>query len=286
MALRRAHPERVPGRDHRRPGRVASDEGVHDLRAARRVGVDGMGAEPGPRRAVGPELLAAGQDVTALDPLGDTRRQQHRDVVAGFGVAGGDHFAVERGLEDPALRLVPGPIELGGGAHPVGVHRHRQGGGRCVARQASLTGRHLRQVEAPAAEVRGHGGGQVARGTQVGEVLVEVLVGPIELAGAGAEPLERVVGQLAVRPGLGVGCDGHAHDADDHDGVSHAPLAGSHGRRGAWDRRERGARSDSSARPANASLPSPAQARWRDRRQTPQAWRGRRAEQRRRSQRG
>ena len=75
-----------------------------------------------PRRAVGAELLAAGQAVAALDPLGAARRQQHGDVVAGLGVAGGEHLAVDRGLEDPAQRRVAGPLELGGDADPVGVH--------------------------------------------------------------------------------------------------------------------------------------------------------------------
>ena len=58
-------------------GAGALDEGVHDLRPAGRVGVDGVGAEPGPGRAVGAELLAAGEAVAALDPLGQARRQQH-----------------------------------------------------------------------------------------------------------------------------------------------------------------------------------------------------------------
>ena len=46
VALRRAHAERVPGLDDGDAGAVPLDEGVHDLRAARGVGVDGVGAEP------------------------------------------------------------------------------------------------------------------------------------------------------------------------------------------------------------------------------------------------
>ena len=80
---------------------------------------------------------------------------------------------------------IAGLVELGGGADPVGVHRHRQRGRRGVAGQAALAGGQLGQVEAPAAEVLGHGGGQVADLAQFGEVLVEVAVGAIELAGSG-----------------------------------------------------------------------------------------------------
>ena len=96
VALRRAHAERVPRLDDGDAGAGALDEGMHRLRPARSGGVDGVGAQPGPGRTVGAELLAAGQAVAALDPLGDARRQQHRDVVAGLGVAGGDDLAVER----------------------------------------------------------------------------------------------------------------------------------------------------------------------------------------------
>ena len=75
------------------PGLVALDEGVDDLRAARCRDVDGVGAEPAPGRPVRAELLAARQAVAALDPLGLAGRQQHGDVVAGLGVAGGEHLA-------------------------------------------------------------------------------------------------------------------------------------------------------------------------------------------------
>ena len=52
------------------------------------------------------------------------------------------------------------------------------------------------QVEAPPAELGGHGGGEVADRAQLGEVLVEVGVGPVELAGAGPEPLQHLGGEL------------------------------------------------------------------------------------------
>ena len=63
---------------------------------------------------------------------------------------------------DPAQRRIAGALEVGGDADPVGVHRHRQRGGRCVAGEAPLAGGQLGQVEAPAAELDGHGGGEVA----------------------------------------------------------------------------------------------------------------------------
>ena len=196
VALRRAHPERVPRLDDGHAGARALDEGVHGLRPAGCVGVDGVGAQPGPHRPVGAELLAARQAVAAVDALGDARREQDGDVVAGLGVAGGDDLAVDGGFEEPALRGVAGPFELGGRADPVGVHRHRQRGGRGVAREAPLAGRHLGEVEAPAAEVDRHRRGEVAGGAQLGEVVVEVGVGAIQLGGAVAEPLQHVDRQL------------------------------------------------------------------------------------------
>ena len=156
----------------------------------------GMGSEPGPRRAVRAELLAAGQAVAALDPFGPARRQQDRDVVAGLGVAGGEHLAVERGVEHPAQRVVAGPVELGGDADPVRVHGHRQRRRRGVASETALAGGHLGEVEAPSAEVRRHGRGQVADVAELGEVVVEVGVGPVELAGAGAEAFQQFDGQF------------------------------------------------------------------------------------------
>jgi hypothetical protein len=193
------------------------DEGVHGLRSIRGVGVDGVGAQPGPRRAVGAELLATGQAVSALDPLGAARRQQHGDVVAGLGMTGGHDLAVDGRLQDPPLRRIAGALELGGGADPVAVHRHRQRGCRCVLGQAPLAGGRLGQVEAPTPEVHGHGGGQVADIAQLGEVVMEVRVGLIEFAGSGPEALQHVGRQLG-EPSRGVdgggvhgGCVCHGH---------------------------------------------------------------------------
>ena len=213
MALGRAHAEGVPRLHDGDAGAGALDEGVHDLRAAGSVGVHGMGSEPGPRRAVGAELLAAGQAVAALDPFRPARRQQDRDVVAGLGVSGGEHLAVEGGVEHPAQRAVAGPVELGGDADPVRVHAHRQCRRRRVASEAALAGGHLGEVEAPSAEVCRHGGGQVADLAELGQVVVEVGVGAVELAGAGAEAVQQFDRQLGQLPGLGGGeC---AHGGDD-----------------------------------------------------------------------
>ena len=90
----------------------------------------------------------------------------------------------------------PAAVELGGGADPVGVHGHRQCGGRGVAGQATLAGGHLGQVQSPAAEVHRHGRGEVSDAAQLGEVVVEVGVGAIQLGGPAAEPLQHVGRQL------------------------------------------------------------------------------------------
>jgi hypothetical protein len=110
--------------------------------------------------------------------------------------AGRDDLPVEGGVEDPAQGRVAGALALDGDADPVRVHREGQRGGRGVAGQAPLAGAQLRQVEAPPAARGGHGGGQVAEAAQLGEVLGEVGVGPVEVAGAGPEALQHVDREL------------------------------------------------------------------------------------------
>ena len=58
----------------------------------------------------------------ALDPLGLGGRQQHRDVVAALGVAGGEDLAGRRLAQHPLQRLVTGAPQIGGDADPVDVH--------------------------------------------------------------------------------------------------------------------------------------------------------------------
>ena len=120
-------------------------------------------------------------------------------------MAGGEDLAGDGRLEDPAQRRVAGPLELGGDADPVGVHRHRQRGRRGVAGQAALAGGQLGQVEAPAAELGGHGGGEVAEGAQLGQVLVEVGVGPVELAGRQRNRSSMSVGSVVLDRSVVVG---------------------------------------------------------------------------------
>ena len=116
-------------------------------------------------------------------------------------MSGGEHLAVQRRIEHPAQRVVAGPVELGGDADPVRVHAHRQRRCRGVASQAALARRHLGKVEAPAAEMLRHGRGQVADLAEFGQVIVEVGVGLVELAGSGAEALQQFDGQLGQLPG-------------------------------------------------------------------------------------
>ena len=192
VALRRPHAERVPRLDHRHAGRGPLDEGVDDLRAAGRIGVDGVRTQPFPGRAVGTELLAARQAIATGHALGATCRQQDRDVVAGLGMTGREHLATGRRLEDPRQRRVAEAFELRGDAGPVEVHRRRQRGGRREAGHSALRLRQLGQVETAAAVVHRHRGREVAELAQLREVLVEVGVRAVELAGPGAEPFEQV----------------------------------------------------------------------------------------------
>ena len=79
------------------------------------------------------------------------------------------------------------------------MHAHRQRGGRGVAGETALAGGELGEVEAPPAELGGHGGGEIADRAQLVEVVVEVGVGPVERAGSGPEPLEHLRRELACR---------------------------------------------------------------------------------------
>ena len=111
-------------------------------------------------------------------------------------MTGGDHVAVDCGIEDPAQRAVAPLLELGGDADPVRVHRRRQRGGRRIAGEPALAGDHVGEAVTPAAELCRHGGSEVSDLAQFGEVLVEVGVGPVEFSGAGPETLQHLGGQL------------------------------------------------------------------------------------------
>ena len=121
-------------------------------------------------RELGRCVLSA---IEAVNPRLNAVIDIYHDVVAGLGVTGGEHLAGQGGLEDPAQRGVARLLQLDGDPDPVRVHGHGQRGGGGVAGEPPLARRQLGQVEAPAPQVGGHGGGQVAHLTQLGEVLAD-----------------------------------------------------------------------------------------------------------------
>jgi hypothetical protein len=97
---------------------------------------------------------------------------------------------------------------------PVRVHAHGQRGRRGVAGETTLAGRHLGEAEAPAAVVGGNGGGEVAERPELGQVLLEVGVCPVEVAGAGPEAFQHLGRQFGADVGSGDG-GGDVHVSDD-----------------------------------------------------------------------
>ena len=150
VALRRPHAERVPGLDDGDARAGPLDEGVHDLRTARGVGVDGVGAEPGPGRAVGAELLAAGEAVAALDPLGVARSTAARGCRC-RPRRGRRRTRRRRAAASRIQRSDVSPARSSSAAMPIQyecmviARRGRRG----VAGQATLAGGELGEVEAP-----------------------------------------------------------------------------------------------------------------------------------------
>ena len=82
-------------------------------------------------------------------------------------------------------------------------------------------------LHAPAAQLIGDGGREISDLAQLFQIVEEVRVGAVELAGTRAEPFEHVVGQGR---GCVVTCDGVGHAGDDAPSLSHPALIRSHAR--------------------------------------------------------
>ena len=177
MRHRRPHAEGVPRLLDAVVRVVAVDERVHDLRAGRVTGIHGMDPEVRPHRRQRSEDLVTGDLPAALDAPRRGRREQDRDVVAGFAVAGGEHVAVGGLGEHPVAGGVAGAVQIGAQADEVVVHVDGDRGRRGDVGDAPLQPVDLGEVQTGAAEVGRQRGREVSAGTQLLEVLVEEAVG-------------------------------------------------------------------------------------------------------------
>ena len=132
-----------------------------------------MNAEIRPHRRQAAERLAAGEAIAAVDALGLRRREQHRNVVAAFGVAGRENLAPRRRFQQPSQRPIAGAPQVRSDARPVQVHVDRERRRRRVVAKAPLLAHDFGQRAARAAELRRHRQQQVARLAQLLEVLGE-----------------------------------------------------------------------------------------------------------------
>ena len=168
---------------------------MHDLRPA-------IGIRPGRVQAVArpdgrqaAEHLVAGDAESAFDPLGLAGGEQDRKVVAALGVAGVEHLACHRLLQQPLDRAIALAPEIGDQSDPVDVHVDAESRGGRVVAEPALFAAALRERHAAPAEFLRHRHRQVAGALQVVEVLLEeavlAVVGPAPLG----EAAQHVVGQ-------------------------------------------------------------------------------------------
>ena len=197
VAAGRAHAEDVPGFLDRDAGGVPRQEAVHDAGGGRIARVEAVQAQPRPYRCQAAERFAAGEAVAAVHLLGLGDRHQDRGFVAALGVSRGEDLAGHRVLEDPFERPVAAPPEVGGDADPVVVHVGAERGGRGVGGETPGFPGDVGQREAEAAELPRHRHPEVAGLAQVVEILLKEAVFAVVDGGAGAERLERGVGDHA-----------------------------------------------------------------------------------------
>ena len=138
IALRRAHAQRVPGLDDAIPVVAARQEGVHDLRPA--IGVRPHRVQPvaRPYRGEAAEHLVAGEAEAAVHPLRRAGGQQAGNVVAALGVAGVEHLARHRLLQQPLRGAIAVAPQIGNQPDPVDVHVDAQCRSRARNSQAGV----------------------------------------------------------------------------------------------------------------------------------------------------
>ncbi len=83
------------------PGGIARHERVNDFWLCRVAGIHSMQTEPGPHRRQAAEVLVPGEPVTALDAFCFRGREQNRDIVAAFRMAGSEDLARRCLTQDP-----------------------------------------------------------------------------------------------------------------------------------------------------------------------------------------
>jgi hypothetical protein len=195
---------------------------VHDLGRRRVAGVEPVDAEVCPHRREAAERLVAGEAVAALYRLGDRRGEEHRDVVAALGVAGGEHGTLRCLGEHPLQRPVPGAPEVGDEAGPVEMHVHGERRGRRVVAEPALLAAHVGEGVPPPAEFARHGDGEIAGVAQLLEVFVEEAVLAVVSRGALLEAMQHLLRQH--RPARRAGGRGQSGGARGGSGLG----AGSH----------------------------------------------------------
>ena len=176
VAACRAHAQRVPGLDDAVAVVAARQEGVHDLRPAVGIGPDRVQAVARPYRRQAAEHLVAGEAEPAVHPLGRAGGQQDRKVVAALGVAGVEHLARHRLLQQPLERAVAAAPQIGDQPDPVEVHVDAERRSGRVIGEPALLAAHLGEVQAAAAQFLRHRHRQIAGAPQVVEVLLEEAV--------------------------------------------------------------------------------------------------------------
>ena len=175
---------------------------MDDARAGRVARVHPVQPEVRPDGREAAEDLATGELPASLDPLRARRREEQRDVVAGLAVAGSEHVACGRLLEEPGEARVAGAVELRGDTRPVEVHVDRDRGRGSDVGEPALQPSHLCERQPRPAEVGRDRQVEVARVAKLVEVLLEEAVGGVVAGCPLVEAGEQLVGQDRVGSGV------------------------------------------------------------------------------------
>ena len=140
-------------------------------------------------------MLTPGKPVAAFDALCFRGREQNRDIVAAFGVAGREDLAGRCFSQDPFQRGISAAPKIGGNAEPVKMHVYGKGSGRRVIRQPALLPANFRQRHARAAKFRGQRQQQILRRPQILEILVDEAVLPVVGGGARRKSRQHLFGK-------------------------------------------------------------------------------------------
>ena len=171
---------------------------MDDLRAAVGIGPHRVSAIAREHRRQTAEHLVAGDTESTFDAFGLAGRQQARNVVATFGMAGIEHLPRHRLLQNPFEGLVALPPEVRDQADPIDMHIDAERRGRRVIGQPALLAAALGERKTTAAELGRHVHGQVARSLQVSEILGKESVFAVINRAPLGKPGEQVVRQHVI----------------------------------------------------------------------------------------